>query len=47
MYMLKDETFFESDRFLPRGLIAMSPPLDRSGQLQSKNKATSRSGKSG
>jgi hypothetical protein len=26
MYMLKDETLFESDLFLPRGLIAITPP---------------------
>jgi hypothetical protein len=29
MYMLKDETFFDSDCCLPLGLIAICPPLDR------------------
>jgi hypothetical protein len=36
--MLNDDTFFESDRFLPRGLIAMTPPPYRNALRSAKIK---------
>lgn len=36
--MLKDETFFESDRFLPRGRIAICPPPYRNALRSAKIK---------
>jgi len=38
MYMLKDETFFESDLFRPRGRIAICPPPYRNAGSDAKIK---------